>query len=211
MVNLRKILIIDYEATFRETISAALTRCGYNCTVAADPSDGIRFLKTKLYDLVLLDVMMEPFDGWNTLDALQNLSQGKDTPVIMISGKQLSIDELIRYGGRVHGYLKKPIFDEEICETVTDYFAWHDKLIQDTDALRAAFGSEEDCTKWKNLSRQIRVINLLKEMVSPFCLPHENLTEEECMNRKFSEIDRLISVKQLEIEEILKRCPNFYH
>ena len=115
MPDKKKLLIIDDEALFRKTFEEDLRYCGYSCKTAESPSEGIRQLKIDRFDLILLDIMMEPLDGWDTLDLIRNLTHGFDTPVIMVSGKKLDLLEVVRYGERLYGFMKKPLTREEIC------------------------------------------------------------------------------------------------
>ena len=208
-IGQKKILIIDDEAVFREAMADALTPCGYLCIAEDNPADGIKRLKTDRYDLVLLDIMMDPLDGWDTLDHIRNLSQGQNTPVIMASAKTLQADEIIRYGDQVAGFLKKPFQSGDFCEDVSMFLSWYEKLISDAARAESSGVPRSVCDQWIRLSRQIQAIRRLKEIVSPRCLPEGSMTEEECMARKMIEIDRIIDEKVLESDDLLRQYPSF--
>ena len=204
----KKVLIIDDEAVFREAMVDALTPCGYFCTAEDNPGDGIKRLKTVRYDLVLLDIMMDPLDGWDTLDHIKNIPNGQSIPVIMASAKTLQADEIIRYGDQVAGFLKKPFVAEEFCEDVTEFFSWYDTLISDANVAESSGVPRSVCDQWIRLSRQIQAFRRLKEIVSPRCIPDESITEEECLAIKMNEINRIMDEKVLERDNLLKQYPS---
>ncbi|MFH0968701.1 MAG: response regulator [Methanobacteriota archaeon] len=204
----KKILIIDDEAIFREAMVDALTPCGYLCTTEDNPGDGIKRLKTARFDLVLLDIMMNPLDGWDTLDHIRNIPLGQSIPVIMASAKTLQADEIIRYGEQVAGFLKKPFQPADFCEDVSKFFSWYDKVISDANQAEANGVPRSVCDQWIRLSRQIQAIRRLKEIVSPRCIPEGYMTEEECQAKKIREIDRIIDEKILERADIEVQYPS---
>jgi CheY-like chemotaxis protein len=203
----KKILIIDDEAVFREAIINALTGCGYRCVAEENAADGINRLKRESFDLVLLDIMMDPIDGWDTLDHIKTLPRRKNTPVILSSAKKLQADEVVRYGEQVAGFLIKPFIDEDFCEAVSDFFSWHDMLKSDAAAAASQGVPGPICEQWILLSRQIKSISRLKEVISPRCIPEDTLTEEECLAKKMIQIDLLIDSKIHERDELCRKYP----
>src|SRR5579862_1903588 len=52
------VLVIDDEPGIRESLDALLASEGYHVDLAANATEGVHKLETRLYDLVLLDLMM---------------------------------------------------------------------------------------------------------------------------------------------------------
>lgn len=207
--KVKRILVIDDEAVFREAMYESVTSCGYVCTAEDNPADGINRLKTNHFDLILLDIMMDPFDGWDTLEHIKKMPDAHNVPVIMASAKTLQADEIIRYGDQVAGFLKKPFESSEFCEDVRSFLAWYDLLLSDADKAESAGISRDICDRWICLSRQIRALNRLKEIVSPFSLPSELPDEEDSHQKKISVIDLDIAEKMQEREAMQKLSPFF--
>jgi len=207
--NPKKILIIDDEAVFREAIARALTSCGYRCFPEEDPAKGIMRLKREPFDLVLLDIMMDPFDGWDTLGHLRTFSNGRETPVIMASAKKLNIEEVIRYGEYVAGFVEKPFVDSEFCDDINEFFDWYDPLISNANAARLQGVPPEICTKWIRTYRQIKAINQMLENVNPSCLPDEVLSEEECMEHRMAQVREILEETRKERDNIRIQYPVF--
>ncbi|MFZ5775585.1 MAG: sigma-54-dependent transcriptional regulator [Thermodesulfobacteriota bacterium] len=78
------ILIIDDEASIRETLAGILADEGFSPLAAADGEQGLKRLEEQGIDLVLLDIWMPGIDGMEVLKRIRE--SWPDLPVIMISG-----------------------------------------------------------------------------------------------------------------------------
>ncbi|MFA6499310.1 MAG: response regulator, partial [Desulfurivibrionaceae bacterium] len=80
----KTILIIDDEASIRESLSGILSDEGFQTLSAEDGQQGLALLEEEQVDLVLLDIWMPGLDG---LEVLKRIKESQaDLPVIMISG-----------------------------------------------------------------------------------------------------------------------------
>ena len=80
----KTILIIDDEASIRESLSGILADEGFRSLSAEDGQQGLSLLEEEQVDLVLLDIWMPGLDG---LEVLKRIKESQaDLPVIMISG-----------------------------------------------------------------------------------------------------------------------------
>src|SRR6185295_8589801 len=78
-----KILVVDDEADIRESLDALLSLEGYEVDLAANATEGARKLETRLYDLVLLDLMMPDRSGMDVLREVRE--RDRETPILMIT------------------------------------------------------------------------------------------------------------------------------
>jgi adenylate cyclase len=80
------ILIVDDDEGNRYTLRRRLAREGYGDVVdAADGRAALEALRSRPFDLVLLDVMMPEMDGYETLRCIKSDMGLRELPVIMIS------------------------------------------------------------------------------------------------------------------------------
>lgn len=79
-----EILVVDDEASIRETLKEILEYEKYNVTLAEDGMKALQLIQKNEYDAVLCDVKMPGLDGMELLDRAQALAP--DVPFIMISG-----------------------------------------------------------------------------------------------------------------------------
>jgi sigma-B regulation protein RsbU (phosphoserine phosphatase) len=85
------LLIVDDNEDNRYTLTRRLQREGYtNLTSATDGQQALDLLKSRPFDLVLLDVMMPGLNGYEVLERMRADNRLRHIPVIMIS----AVDEL---------------------------------------------------------------------------------------------------------------------
>lgn len=78
-----KILLIDDEASIRQTLKEILEYEKYQVEEVANGADGLKKIENEHYDLVLCDIKMPKMDGMELLNAVYE--KGIEIPFIMIS------------------------------------------------------------------------------------------------------------------------------
>lgn len=106
------VLIIDDEASIRESLSGILADEGFHPLAADSGESGLALLAHEKIDLVLLDIWMQGMDGMETLDRIQqNFSS---VPVIMISGHG-SIDTAVQATKKgAFDFIEKPLSYDKV-------------------------------------------------------------------------------------------------
>jgi len=103
------ILLVDDDENNRYTLSRRLQREGFTrLSEAPNGRVALDLLRTRPFDLVLLDVMMPEMDGYAVLQALKSDMALRDIPVVMISALDAieSVVRCIELGAE--DYLPKP-------------------------------------------------------------------------------------------------------
>ncbi|MFL6449841.1 MAG: sigma-54-dependent transcriptional regulator [Bryobacteraceae bacterium] len=81
-----KILVVDDEASIRQSLRGALTDENYECTAVSTGEACLEELARESYEAVLLDIWMPGIDGLETLSRIQDLPPDTRPAVVMISG-----------------------------------------------------------------------------------------------------------------------------
>ena len=90
------LLVVDDIEDNRFALSRRLARLGYlNVMTAVDGRQALELLKSKPFDLVLLDIMMPNVNGYEVLAAIKASENLRHIPVIMISAVD-EIDSVVR-------------------------------------------------------------------------------------------------------------------
>lgn len=125
----KKVLVIDDDNDFVESILNLLEARGYSVASASDGKEGVEKAKAEKPDLILLDVMMTTKDeGFNVARQLQEIEDVKGTPVIMVTGvrKEMSLPfgfEPDETWLPVKQILEKPVKPETLLNAVTEALA----------------------------------------------------------------------------------------
>lgn len=111
------LLVVDDQPVVREILAAMLQVEGYDVTSAASGIEGLTLLRTRRFDLILLDVNMPGASGWSVLDQLDAIAGAP--PVLIISDERYE-DEARRRGV---GFLPKPYRRAAVHEAVARILA----------------------------------------------------------------------------------------
>lgn len=81
----KKILVVDDDLNIRDVYAEVLKDAGYDIILAADGEQALSALKSHVFDLVLLDVIMPKFNGLEVLGQIRQDQKLKDVPVVMLT------------------------------------------------------------------------------------------------------------------------------
>lgn len=128
------ILVVDDQTESRRPIEALLRAEGYEVVSAGDAYVAMSAAKRRRPDLILLDVMLPPVDGLTFLMLLRSEAEGRELPVIVVSGLD---DEFTARRARdlgVKAFLVKSCFEpRELLTLVREHLGMADYGIPVTD------------------------------------------------------------------------------
>ena len=122
-----KILIVDDDPDFVETVGLMLNSANYDIISAGDGQKGLEMVREEEPDLIILDIMMDSmYEGFSVISTIRGTPEFvdyRDIPIIMVSavkqeyGSRFSLPE---GGEHLQGdvYLDKPLQSRELLETV---------------------------------------------------------------------------------------------
>ena len=104
----KKILAIDDEEDMQKLLKIRLEQEGFVVITAGDGDIGVRTAEQEVPDIIILDIMMPKMDGYSCLKELRKLPKTKETPVLMLSGKEAEkVKDLFAFQ-KISGYMEKP-------------------------------------------------------------------------------------------------------
>ncbi len=108
------ILIIDDEASLRQTLARVLQRTGYEVTTAANGQEGLALIAEHPFDLVYSDLRMPDMNGLDLLKTIHK--KHPDLPVILFTAQPdlNSAMEAVRSGAT--DYLLKPLKPQAVID-----------------------------------------------------------------------------------------------
>lgn len=121
MVKGKTILVVDDSATVRKLIAGKLEKCGHEVFCSGDGVEAMDQLATLKPDLILLDITMPRMDGYQVCKLIRSGEATKDTPVVMISGKDGFFDKVRGRMAGASGYITKPFGPETLMKAVESY------------------------------------------------------------------------------------------
>jgi DNA-binding response OmpR family regulator len=100
-----KILIVEDEATVRDTLALNLRAEDYTVVTAADGLIGLALAREQSPDLVILDLMLPELDG---LSLCRMLRRDSSVPIIMLTARGTEMDKITGLETGADDYVVKP-------------------------------------------------------------------------------------------------------
>lgn len=111
-----RILIVEDEKQLSEALGAIFEKNHYNVDRVFDGEDGLDYILSDIYDVVVLDIMLPKMNG---LDVLKEARKsGIDTPIILLTAKGEISDKVTGLDYGADDYLPKPFYTEELLARV---------------------------------------------------------------------------------------------
>lgn len=118
----KKILVIDDEQQIVDLLVLELTSRGYQVETANDGRAGCEKARKFLPDIILLDVMMPGWNGFDTANALSTYTETYDIPIVFITA-QTGDSAAGQYLGKSrYSYLFKPFSFSELHAILTNVY-----------------------------------------------------------------------------------------
>jgi CheY-like chemotaxis protein len=151
------VLVVDDDPDMVEVIRQFLDMEGYATISASSGRECLDILRHQVPDLVLLDVLMAPMNGWQTLEQIKNDPKTKPIPVLMLTGKRLTSAEARQYNICIDDYITKPFRHEEIFAAIDNILQRKKRLKENLVLAKEAGLDREEFCELARLSRRISV------------------------------------------------------
>ena len=194
---MNKILVIEDEFPIVDLINIALSHNGYEVNYALDGEKGANLIETGKYDLILLDIMLPKFNGYELLEYAKTM----DIPVIFITAKSQLKDKVKGLSLGADDYIVKPFEIEELIARVQAVIRRYHKKIE--------FGEIEINLENRMIKKQGEEIKLTPKEFELFIYLYENqgiaLKREKIFERIWNNEELDTTTLTLHIQRIRKK------
>ncbi len=116
---MKKILAVDDEPDILDFLTVVLGASGYEVVTAPNGTEGLIRAHVEQPDLILLDIMMEKMDGWETLRLLKLDDASMEIPVVILSARAEPKDKIRALQEGAVDYITKPFSVKNSLEKIT--------------------------------------------------------------------------------------------
>ena len=116
------LLVEDHDDT-RRVYSAMLRHSGFVVVEAATGAEAVERAEVDSPDLILMDMNLPTFDGWEAARRIKSSPRTAGTPLIAFSALIDSVADLRRDTALFDGFISKPVKPSELVRRVVAYLA----------------------------------------------------------------------------------------
>ena len=128
-----KVLVVDDDASVQRLLQYTLKQEGYDVTIAADGTEGLRLWQLERPSLILLDVTLQPIDGYAVATRIRaEEGPGNHVPIIMLTSERDVQQKVRALRAGADDYLIKPFHPAELLarmKSLIARFAPSDSLV----------------------------------------------------------------------------------
>jgi CheY-like chemotaxis protein len=103
----RSVLVVDYDEAALKVAGATLTRLGYRAVCEQNAENALYAASKEHPAAVVLDLVMPDIDGFEFLTRFRKTRAGRETPIIVWTGKDLTLEERSRLRSIARSVLRK--------------------------------------------------------------------------------------------------------
>ena len=199
------VMVIDDSPFIVDIFVTMLERGGYRTLAAYGGEEALEILKTVRPDLILLDIMMEPMDGWETLMNIKNTAGLKEIPVMMLTAKQLTPSEAQEYGIYIEDYIMKPITHRELYDAIEGLLNRRRVIEMDMKMAGDAGVEKKTIDEYSRLRKNIDISKrLLKLLENTYKINDDKLKVSDEISLAIKSMAMNIRFQEERLEQIRK-------
>ena len=118
-----KILIVDDEAPHRQMLQAVMSAEGYEIQEAEDGQTAIAGVANQFYDLILMDIQLPDFDGYEATRRIKANPALSAIPIFAVTSYALSGDDVKAYEAGCDAYVSKPFSPRALLAKIREFIS----------------------------------------------------------------------------------------
>ena len=115
------ILVVEDTEDNRRILRDLLTRAGFELIEATDGQSGVSMAAAHRPDLILMDIQLPIFDGYEATRRIKSNPDTRHIPIIAVTSYALSGDETKALAAGCDGYVAKPFSPRRVLAMVQEF------------------------------------------------------------------------------------------
>jgi len=136
-----RILLVEDDATLRETLTYHLQHQGYRVMGVGDGLSALAKAREFQPDLILLDVMLPGLDGFEVCRRLREVPETVKVPIIMLTARSSASDKVMGLEWGADDYVTKPFDLRELQARIKAHLRREERLREETPEEESLAGT----------------------------------------------------------------------
>jgi CheY-like chemotaxis protein len=198
---MQTVLVVDDSSFITEGLASILKK-NYRTIISSGGEMCLEILKKETPDIIILDILMEPMDGWETLLHIRENPAIRHIPVIMFSAKKISPFEAETHHPYIDEYITKPVNPRNLLDTIAKVLSRKEAARKTLQLWRQAGLPAEEIEEYARLLTSIEVDRgLCSNMLQQLATGRKDAPAED-IRRSVEIIESRIQKSSLQAEEI---------
>jgi two-component system cell cycle response regulator DivK len=116
------ILVIEDQEDNRRIMRDLLTSANYDIIEAVTGEEGVRSAETNRPDLILMDIQLPDFDGYEATKRIKAIPALSSIPIIAVTSYALSGDDIKAFEAGCDAYVSKPFSPRALLKKIQEFF-----------------------------------------------------------------------------------------
>jgi two-component system cell cycle response regulator DivK len=117
----QRILIVEDQDDNRAILRDLLSAAGYTLIEARTGEEGVELAEREQPDLILMDIQLPVFDGYEATRRIKSKAAFTSTPIIAVTSYALSGEEAKARAAGCDAYVSKPFSPRQLLAKVREY------------------------------------------------------------------------------------------
>jgi CheY-like chemotaxis protein len=198
------VLIVDDSAFIVEGLIAFLKK-KYLPVAAHGGAECLEILQRQTPSVIILDIMMEPMDGWETLAHIRENPDTRHIPVLMFSAIKISPEEAEEHQISLDDCLTKPVSPNKIIEAIEKVISRRDTHRMVVERWQSAGIGQEKIDEYLSLVNRLEGdLSLCQNMKVQYDLVPPNDTNHEEFHAAIRAVEERILQERDQIETLAR-------
>jgi len=121
-MSINKILVVDDSKVDLATLEEIVSEVASTVITATNGAEAVEKAKTEKPELIFMDVLMQPMDGYQACREIRHNDSTKNIPIVFVTGKGQKADRMWAKMQGGDGFVQKPFTSNDIIEQINNIF-----------------------------------------------------------------------------------------